>query len=184
MVFGTRHRVKKCKEVLVGLDGTNLQVVPTYKYLGFMLDSTLSFNYHVNNVSKIVAYKINLLSKVRRFLTEDVALKIYKSMILPYFDYGDVLYGVANAAGLEKLQRLQNRGLKICKGSDRRFNTARLYSLTSSPMLKSRREAHMNNFMYGRLRLDYGYRSMIILGCVYSLIFRLFLNISLTMKHH
>ena len=151
VIFGTRHKVKKCKGVSVGLEGANLQIVPTYKYLGFMLDSTLSFNHHVNCVSKLVAYKVNLLSKIRRFLNADVALKIYKSMILPYLHYGDVIYGAANASGLEKLQRLQNRGLKICKGYDRRFNTARLHSVTKCSMLKVRREAHLNNFMYQRL---------------------------------
>ena len=93
MAFGTRQRVKKCKDVVVNLEGTMLQLVPPYKYLGFQLDSTLSFNYHVNSVSKTVAYKINLLARTRRCLTNDVALKIYKSMILPYFDYGDIVYG-------------------------------------------------------------------------------------------
>ena len=56
-----------------------------------------------------------------------------------------------NKCILDKLQRLQNRGLKICKGFDRRFNTGRLHSITKCPMLMSRREAHLNNFMYGRL---------------------------------
>ena len=122
MAFGTRHKVKTCKEVVVRIEDTNLQVVPSYKYLGFVLDSILSFNHHVSTVIKVVAYKINLLSKIRRYLTESVALKIYKSMILPYFDYGDVIYDAANKCILDKLQRLQNRGLKICKGFDRRFN--------------------------------------------------------------
>ena len=99
----------------------------------------------------MVAYKINLLSRIRRFLTNDVALSIYRSMILPYFDYGDVVYGAAGAAGLEKLQRLQNRGLKICKDFDRRFNTERLHSITKCHKLKDRREAHLNIFMYGKL---------------------------------
>ena len=116
-----------------------------------MLDSALSFNCHVNNVTKMVAYKINLLSKIRRYLNDNVVLKIYKSMILRYFDYGDVVYGAANAAGLDKLQRLQNRGLIICKDFDRRFNTARLHTIKTCPMLKDRWEAHLNNFMYGKL---------------------------------
>ena len=87
MTFGTRQRVKKCKDVKVSTGGgASLQIVPTYKYLGFTLDSTLSLNSHVNNVTKMVAYKINLLAKIRKYLTDNVALKIYKSMILPYFD--------------------------------------------------------------------------------------------------
>ena len=151
MNFGTRHAVKKASIVKLKVDNVQLKVVPTYKYLGFLLDSTLSFNYHVKTVANTVVYKSVLLSKIRKYLTEDVALKIYKSMILPYFDYRDVVYGNAGQEELEKLQRLQNKCLKICKRYDRRAETAALHSETGVPMLKSRRVAHVNNFMHSRL---------------------------------
>ena len=155
MLFGTRHKVKKAKGSLVHVGGVPLQIVPSYKYLGFTLDSTLSFNHHVNTVVSMVSYKVNLLAKIRKFLTDTVALKIYKSMILPYFDYGDVIYSTANQDGLDKLQRLQNRSLKICKGLNIRYSTNALHRLTKMPMLKVRRTAHISNFMHGRLKHDF-----------------------------
>ena len=150
MVFGTRHKIKKAKNVLVTVNEVPLHVVPTYKYLGFTLDSTLSFNYHVKTVASIVSYKANLLAKIRKYLTDNVALKIYKSMILPYFDYADVIYHTASSDSIEKLQRLQNRSLKICKGYNIRFGTKDLHNITKVPMLEARRAAHINNFMLGR----------------------------------
>ena len=152
MVFGTRHKVKKAKDVVIKVGDIPLQIVPTYKYLGITLDSTLSFNYHVRTVASTVSFKINLLAKIRKFLNETVALKIYKSMILPYFDYGDVIYNTANMEGLDKLQRLQNRGLKICKNLHVRYDTKDLHRITKVPMLKIRRKAHVNNFMFNRLK--------------------------------
>ena len=84
MIFGTRQKVKKCKDVKSstgGGGGVSLQVVPTYKYLGFTLDSTLSLNSHVSNVTKMVAYKINLLAKIRKYqsnlLVDDVISSRY-----------------------------------------------------------------------------------------------------------
>ena len=150
MSFGTRHKVKCSKGVKVYIGGKQLQHVPTYKYLGVILDSTLSLKAHVNSVVNSVLYKTNLLAKVRKYMREYVALWVYKSMIVPYFDYGDVLYMNSNQDGLEKLQRLQNRCLKICKGYDMRFNTEALHRITKCPMLRSRRSAHANNFMFGR----------------------------------
>ena len=154
MIFGTRHKVKKAKQVVVMANNVPLQIVPTYKYLGITLDSTLSFNCHVRSASNIVSYKINLLAKIRKYLREDVALKIFKSMILPYFDYGDVIYNTACQEGLEKLQRLQNWGLKICMGFNVRFGTNELHRVTKMPLLRIRRKAHVNNFMYKRLRKE------------------------------
>ena len=153
MIFGTRYRIKRAKNAMVKIGKAPLQIVPSYKYLGFNLDSTLSFSNHISTVSSMVAYKANLLAKIRKFLTDEVALKIYKSMILPYFDYGDVIYNQGNQEGLDKLQRLQNRCLKICKGYNVRFDTGVLHSVTKVPRLQMRRNAHINNFMYGRLKV-------------------------------
>ena len=92
MVFGTRSKVKRAKNAVVTVEGTPLKIVPTYKYLGVKLDSTLTYNCQVSSTLSVVAYKTNLLAKIRKFMSEKVALQIYKSMIIPYFDYGDVLY--------------------------------------------------------------------------------------------
>ena len=41
------------------------------------------------------------------------AIIIYKTMVPLYLDYGDLLYAAANMCLLDKLQRLQNKALRI-----------------------------------------------------------------------
>ena len=65
----------------------------------------------VNNIS----HKLYIFSKIRRFLSINAALDIYKTMVLPYFDYGDVVFMFSNGGLLKKLDRLNVRGLKISK---------------------------------------------------------------------
>ena len=151
VTFGMRNMVKKAKNSVIKINGAPLQIVPTYKYMGVTLDNTLSFDSHVKSTLSMVAFKTNLLARIRKYMNENVALKIYKSMILPYFDYGDVIYNAAWKDGLDKLQRLQNRCLKICKNVHKRFNTEELHTVTKMPMLTDRRKAHINNFMFKRL---------------------------------
>ena len=62
------------------------------KYLGVILDSTLNYNLHVNQVIRTVLHKLTLLSKMKKYLRDDTALNIYKAMLLPYFDYADVIF--------------------------------------------------------------------------------------------
>ena len=83
-------------------------------------------------------------------MNDDVAVSIYKAMILPYFDYADALYDKANAKDLDKLQKLQNKCLRICLGKERRFNTNAAHKLSNVPFLADRREAHTLNFMFRR----------------------------------
>ena len=127
-----------------------LKLVPSFKYLGVVLDPTLSYGQHINAVISTVQHKIYLLGKVKRYLNNEVATQIYKSMILPYLDYADVVFCKANTTGLEKLQRLQNRGLRLCLGHDRRYNTVRAHKEAKTPFLRERRRAHTLNFMHAR----------------------------------
>ena len=65
MSFGTR---KKCKKANVTLKGQKLQLVPTYKYLGVLLDSTLSYTNHTSTVLKCVHHKLYMLGRIKRYL--------------------------------------------------------------------------------------------------------------------
>ena len=67
----------------------------------------------MKQTNKIVSHKIDLLSKICKYITQYTAIIIYKTMVLPYFDYGDLIYAAANMCLLDKLQRLQNKALRI-----------------------------------------------------------------------
>ena len=150
MAFGSRSRVKKAKEVVVTLGNQKLSQVPSFKYLGMILDSTLNFNHQISAVIRTVIHKLILLSKMKRYLKDDTALTIYKSMMMPYFDYADVIFDKAANKDIKKLQRLQNRCLRVCLGKERRFDSDRAHKLTNTPFLRDRRRAHIRNFMYIR----------------------------------
>ena len=152
MVFASRSKAKKCKNISIQIGGVKLKVVPSFKYLGLTLDSTLNYTNHIASVIRLITYKMTLLAKLKKYLNTDVATLIYKTMILPYFDYADVIYWKANERDIGKLQTLQNKCLRICKGRDMRFSVDRVHKQSNVPFLKDRRVAHVRNFMYIRKR--------------------------------
>ena len=141
---------RKCKNLNIRIEGEKLKLVPYFKYLGLTLDSTLNYSQHISSVIKTILYKMTLLAKLKKYLKNDSALQIYKSMLLPYFDYADVIFDKANLKDTGKLQTLQNKCLRICTGRDRRFDTDRAHKLAHTPFLKDRRAAHICNFMFKR----------------------------------
>ena len=92
MLFVSSVRLKRIRHPKLYINNKSIDFVHQYKYLGVILDPHLTFNKHLNNMIKITAYKINLLSKVRQYLTEFVSITIYRTILLPYFDYGDILF--------------------------------------------------------------------------------------------
>ena len=148
--FGTRQRVNKVKNIKVSLMNSFIQQVPSYKYLGIILDTGLTFNLQIQETIKRVSHKLYILSKIRQFLTIKTAVLIYKSMILPYFDYGDIIYMFASKTELDKLERLQERCINICTRTYGRDNINNIRSTYKLPTLEKRRICHVNNCMYNR----------------------------------
>ena len=133
IIFGTRSKVKKAKIFKLKTNEQSLLQVPTYKYLGVTIDFVLSYSKHISTIIHTVSHKAYILSKIRRFITLYSSIRIYKSMILPYFDYADIVYDKANCTELEKLQRLQNRCIKTCLCADKRTNTDLIHSIAKTP---------------------------------------------------
>ena len=79
-----------------------------------------------------------------------MALCIYKTKVLPYFDYGDVFYIDTHVSATDKWQKLQNRALRICLKSARREPTENLHREAVIPLLSDRRLALLRNFMFKR----------------------------------
>ena len=150
MAFGTRHKVKRATDVNIVIGNERLKVVPSYKYLGLTMDSTLNYSQHISTLISTVLHKLSLLAKMKRYLRDDVAINIYKTMLLPYFDNADVIYARANSSVISKLQKVQNKCLKLCLGKANRFSTNRLHNMSNVPFLDDRRSAHTLNFMYKR----------------------------------
>ena len=54
------------------------------------------------------------------------AVMVYTSMVLPFFEYGNVFLSTCTERDLTKLQRLQNRGLRTALGKE---NTSNVYDM-------------------------------------------------------
>ena len=67
---------------------------------------------------------------------------MYKMYVLPYVDYGDILYDGANVRRLDKIQRLQNRAFRLILRVEDKIPVILLHQRTKLSNLKVRREAH------------------------------------------
>ena len=83
--------LRHCRQLTWVMTRT-VHFVGDYKYLGVMLDCGLNFEKHADAMGKLVSHKLYLLGKIRSFLTRQMARCIYKTKVLPYFDYGDIFY--------------------------------------------------------------------------------------------
>ena len=128
----------------------SLEVVDNYKYLGIILDTHLTYKPHIKSVITKVTHKLSVLSKIRKYLDVHTSLVVFKSMILPHFDYGEVVYAAASNENLNDLQLLQNKCLRLCTRSPLDINIIHLHNIAKVNLLYDRRNTHLLNLMYQR----------------------------------
>ena len=76
------------------------------------LDPLLNFEKHVDYIKNKTIGKVKFLSKLNEFLSAETMLMLYKTLILPIIDYGDILYDCITQKNAMILQRIQNMALK------------------------------------------------------------------------
>ena len=64
-IFGLKSQTRRILNHEMFIDGTKIDRVQTYKYLGITLDMHLNYNKHLENIVRSISYKSLLLAKVR-----------------------------------------------------------------------------------------------------------------------
>ena len=90
MLLHSSHR--KVESALdISLDGVAVEQVRVIKYLGILINDTLTWSDHVGLVCRKVSSCLNLVHRLSWFLLLSL-LTYLKSYILPHFDYCDVVW--------------------------------------------------------------------------------------------
>ena len=103
-------------------------------------------NNHIDSVHRKCITKLGMLYKIRSFISRDTSLLIYKTMIRLYMDYGDFLIDSGHSAKVEKLERLQERIVRLIEYRPAKENHEDLDSL------KTRRKKNLLCLMYDQSR--------------------------------
>ena len=104
----------------VSIDGVRVPTAKNPKLLGVVLDPMLTFNAHAASVAKKCASRLNLLralSDTSFGHDKEVLLSTYKTYIRSVIDYGaPIVYPNYSASSVNRLQRVQNRALRLALG--------------------------------------------------------------------
>ena len=150
VIFGTKQFNESITCDKLSIAGDNIDFVDDYKYLGIYLEKTLSFSKHIKYIHSLAAHKIYMLSKIRSCINRTTANRIYKTKVLPYFDQGDILYHDAFIKDVGKLQKLQNRAIRICLNENNRQHVSNLHNSIGIPLLQYRRIYHLSIYAFTR----------------------------------
>ena len=122
-----------------------IECVHTYRYLGFLLDRELTFKADLKQSMRTISQKFYMFKKIKYFLTKKAKLDVAKAMLLSYFTYGNIFYGVCNDEDRGDLQKLQNNILRAALeiNNPRDISIVDLHIETNTLLLDKRRKLQL-----------------------------------------
>ena len=102
------------------VDGLPIEQVRVFKFLGVLLNDTLTWSDHIAHICTKVSRSLNLLQRLSWFLPKSLLLLYLKSYVIPTFDYCVV------EAEAECLETLLNYGCRLV------LHKPRFYSASSA----------------------------------------------------
>ena len=134
------------------IDDYKIGTVCLYEYLGMILDDKLTMNQYLDSMWKKANVKIGIPAKIRRFITEKTAIRIYKCMIRPHLDYIDFVVDSGSADRVQKLDNLRKatRRIEYCMIPENRHDINVLYEKYNIESLRLRRKRNLAKIMYSQ----------------------------------
>lgn len=123
-------------DITIGND--KIHCVEEMKYLGVIIHKNLKTSAHVEYICKKIAKKIGFLARISKNLNFEDKITIYKTIIAPHFEYCPSFLFLCNQTELKKLQKLQNRAMKLILRVNKRTETKLMLNTLNWMSVKQR----------------------------------------------
>ena len=125
--------------LLVDLNNSPAQLCESHKHLRIALDKYFNFHEHIAKKIKICSKLIGTIKHLSFHLPHKSLLTIYKSIVRPHLDYGDIIYdNPENETLINKLEKVRYQACLAITGAFQGTSCERLYRELGLACLQNR----------------------------------------------
>jgi len=131
-------RRRGCNKIVnsLSINGTIINCVDSYKYLGMHIDNGFTWKCHITHLRTACAKLLDLLKHIshKHWGADRIALlRLYVMLVKPKLDYGSEIYSSAAPSTLDRLTPIHNAAIRIATGA---FRSSPLISLYAESGIK------------------------------------------------
>jgi hypothetical protein len=114
LLIGSNRKLESKVSLTVSIVDHKVENVRSFKYLGIIISTDFTWTEHVENIAKKINQRLGLLERIKHLLPFKSRLLYYNSIVMPLFDYADLVWGDKhNSTLMGSLQVLQNKAAKL-----------------------------------------------------------------------
>ena len=119
MLIGSRQKLNNLSSVpSLNINNVPLKRSQCSKSLGLLIDENLTWEDHVDALSKKIASVVGAKKRSSHCLSPTALQDVYYGLLQSHFDYCSMVWGNSGETLCEKLQRLQNRAARVLTNSN------------------------------------------------------------------
>ena len=142
------NKINKSTHFKLTINHNAIEKSDNEKYLGVHFDNKLTWEKHINTMSKKLSKVCGMMHKLRHYVPLSTLKLIYFSMFHSQIQYSLLNRGRAAKNYLRKLEVLQNNILRVCLFRPRNCSTTSLYSKLKVSKIKDMFQMEIAKFMF------------------------------------
>lgn len=111
-----------------------IERVESVKIVGLAVDEQLNFSNHISKIKQRITPFVAKLFRIRRFISEEAALKLYYAHVYSHLIFMNAIWSVAPSYLIESLGVIQRRALRTVFKKDRLCHNHELFNENLLPL--------------------------------------------------
>ena len=109
-----RSSNKKLKHnITISINEQPIKQVKNTTFLGVIIDEYLTWNDHIDLLTKKIIKSTGIISKIRHFTNLNTLKLVYYALVYPYLIYGNLIWGNTYKKRLQKLMNIQKKIIRL-----------------------------------------------------------------------
>jgi hypothetical protein len=142
------RKVFPAPKPVLRLNGVVIKEVANHKHLGLIFNQTLTWTDHIDSLISKAAKCVGLLKRISLDAPRECLEILFKSMIRPILEYGDIIFDGSPDTYTKRLENVQRQAAITCTGAYRHTKHAKLLEELGWAPLSLRRKHHRLNVMF------------------------------------
>lgn len=123
MTFSNNPATRK-SEPNIEIGGQKIEIVNSVSFLGVKIDNALSWTTHITHITSKISKSIGIIRKTAKLLNRNTLKSLYMSLVVPYLNYCNLIWGNASVCHLTRIHLLQKKAIRIIYGRQMYDHTA------------------------------------------------------------
>ncbi len=140
IMFRNKHGNRRYddNQLDICINGIKISRVTNTKFLGVIVDESLSWSNHTSNIVNVLSKYCGILYRFKEFLPCKTLFSLYNTLVLPHLSYCNLIWADQNNCHLNTVHLKQKRIMRICSNSQclehspplfKKFNTLTIYDI-------------------------------------------------------